>query len=145
MRMKSSHRRPRGGGFTLMETMLALLIFSLAAVALAEAIQSAGRTSDLIRRDIQIHDRMTALTTETMRLIALTEQGARPMVPDAVVAEGVSYKVVTRKIENLVNKDKVIMDNLYEIVTTAEWTEGSTPMTAEDIAWVYPPLIPPLR
>ncbi len=137
--------REQASGFTLMETMLALLIFSIAAVALAEAIQQAGRTSDLIRRDMQIHDRMTALSAETMRLIALTQQGARPMIPDAVEAEGVSYKVVTRKIEDLVNKDKQLLDNIYEIITTAEWMEGGSLQTAEDVAWVFPPLMPRLQ
>lgn len=47
-------RSSRRSGFTLLETVIALAIFSLAVVALAEAIQRSGETSNIIRQDIRI-------------------------------------------------------------------------------------------
>ncbi|MBL9130158.1 MAG: prepilin-type N-terminal cleavage/methylation domain-containing protein [Verrucomicrobiaceae bacterium] len=141
-RLRLSHRRH---GFTLLETLIALSIFSLAVVSLAEAIQSAGNASNLVRQDIQIHDRMTAMTSETMRLVALHVAGARPQLPDAVEEAGVTYKVAVQEIKNLKNKDNQPVEGLWEIVTTAEWMEGSMKQQLEDRAWVYPPLLPPLR
>ena len=57
----------RPSGFTLLETLIALSIFSLAVVALAEAIQQSAQASNVIRQDVQIHDRMTAMTAQNQR------------------------------------------------------------------------------
>jgi type II secretory pathway component PulJ len=132
-------------GFSLMETVIALTIFSLAAVALAEAIQQSGQSSNLIRQDIQIQDRMAALTAETMRLVALTEQGARPAVPDAIEVDGVSYQVRTEPLKDVFNKDKVPVEGIYVITTTAEWMEGGEAQQLVDTAWIDPRMLPPLR
>ena len=124
MRLHLRHL-PRRRGFTLLETVIALAIFSLAVVALAEAIQRSGETSNIIRQDIRIHDRMAALTAETTRLIALTASGARPQQPEPVQEEGVLYQVRVRELRNLVNKDKVPVDGLWKVMTTADWKEGA--------------------
>lgn len=136
---------PRRHGFTLMETLIALSIFALAVVGLADAIQQAGRSSDVVRQDVQVHDTMAAMTSEAMRLVALTAQGARPQTPQPVEVAGVTYKVSAQPIKNLQNKDKLPVEGLWEIITTAEWMEGSVKQQMEDVAWVFPPLLPPLR
>ncbi|MBE7497490.1 MAG: prepilin-type N-terminal cleavage/methylation domain-containing protein [Verrucomicrobiaceae bacterium] len=138
-------RHPARQGFTLMETLIALSIFALAVVSLAEAIQSAGRASTIVRQEVRIHDRMAAITAETTRLVALQAAGARPTLPPAVEEEGVTYKVAVQEIKNLKNKDQVPVEGLWEVITTAEWMEGTMKQQMEDRAWVYPPLLPPLQ
>jgi prepilin-type N-terminal cleavage/methylation domain-containing protein len=135
----------RRAGFTLMETVIALAIFSLAVVALAEAIQQSGKTSNIIREDIRIHDRMAALTAETTRLIALTVAGARPQQPAPIDEGGVTYQVKVQEIKNLVNKDKVPVEGLWQVITTADWKEGTSDQHLEEETWVYPPLLPRLQ
>jgi type II secretory pathway pseudopilin PulG len=144
MRLIRRHS-PHATGFSLMETVIALTIFSLAAVALAEAIQQSGQSSNIIRQDIQIQDRMAALTAETMRLVALTEQGARPAVPDAIEVDGVSYQVRTEPLKDVFNKDKVPVEGIYVITTNAEWMEGGEAQQLVDTAWIDPRMLPPLR
>lgn len=141
------HLRPtaRRTGFTLLETVIALAIFSLAVVALAEAIQRSGDTSNIIRQDIMIHDRMAALTAETTRLIALTAAGTRPQQPQPVEEGGVTYQVKVQEIKNLVNKDKVPVEGLWQVITTADWKEGTSGQHLEEETWVYPPLLPRLQ
>lgn len=144
--MRTSFRHSaRRAGFTLMETVIALAIFSLAVVALAEAIQQSGKTSNIIRQDIQIQDRMAALTAETTRLIALTAAGARPQQPEPVEDNGVTYKVNVQQIKNLVNKDKQPVEGLWQVITTADWKEGTSDQHLEEESWVYPPLLPRLQ
>lgn len=138
-------RSNRASGFTLLETMIALSIFSLAVVALAEAIQQSAQSSNVIRQDVQIHDRMTAMTTETMRLIALHVAGQRPEAPQPVEDAGVKYSVTAHEIKNLKNKDNVPVEGLWEVITVAEWMDGNVKQEMQDVAWVYPPLLPPLR
>ena len=140
----SACSKPRHG-FTLLETLIALSIFSLAVVALAEAIQQSAQASNVIRQDVQIHDRMTAMTTETMRLIALQVAGQRPEAPQPVEDAGVKYSVTAHEIKNLKNKDNVPVEGLWEVTTVAEWMDGNVKQEMQDVAWVYPPLLPPLR
>ena len=137
--------KPRRSGFTLLETVIALAIFSLAVVALAEAIQRSGETSNIIRQDIRIHDRMAALTAETTRLIALTAVGARPQQPDPVQEDGVMYQVRVQEIKNLLNMDKAPVEGLWQVITTADWKEGTSDQHLEEETWVYPPLLPRLQ
>lgn len=135
----------RPSGFTLLETLIALSIFSLAMVALAEAIQQSAQASNVIRQDVQIHDRMTAMTTEAMRLIALQVAGQRPESPDPIEDAGVKYSVTAHEIKDLKNKDNVPVEGLWEVITVAEWMDGNEKQSMQDVAWVYPPLLPPLR
>lgn len=144
MRTNLCHRTRRAG-FTLLETVIALAIFSLAVVALAEAIQRSGDTSNIIREDIRIRDRMAALTAETTRLIALTAAGARPQQLEPVQEGGVIYQVKAQQIKNLVNKDKVPVEGLWQVITTADWKEGTSDQHLEEETWVYPPLLPRLQ
>ncbi len=137
--------QPRRSAFTLMETLIALSIFSLAVVALAEAIQQSGKAANLIKQEVQIHGRLTSITAETMRLVALAAAGARPQNPPVIEEYGVTYKVATTQIKNLMNKDKQPVEGLWEIRATAEWMEGSVKQQMEDVAWVYPPMLPPLQ
>jgi type II secretory pathway component PulJ len=135
----------RTAAFTLMETIIAMMIFSLAVVALAEAIQQAGKTSAIIRQDIQVHDRMAAMTAEASRLILLVAAGQRPQTPEAVEENGVTYKVAAEQIKGMKNKDGLLVEGIWEVTTTAEWLEGSEPQQLIDKAWVYPPLLPTLQ
>ena len=114
-------------------------------MALAEAIQRSGETSNIIRQDIRIHDRMAALTAETTRLIALTAVGARPQQPDPVQEDGVMYQVRVQEIKNLMNKDKAPVEGLWQVITMADWKEGTADQHLEEETWVYPPLLPRLQ
>ena len=135
----------RQAGFTLLETVIALAIFSLAVVALAEAIQRSAETSNIIRHEITIHDRMAALTAESTRLIALTAAGARPRQMEPVEESGVTYRVAMQEVQNLFNKDKMPVEGLWRVVTTADWKEGASDQHLEEETWVHPPLLPRLQ
>jgi hypothetical protein len=62
-----------------------------------------------------------------------------------VQEEGVLYQVRVRELRNLVNKDKVPVDGLWKVMTTADWKEGAADQHLEEETWVYPPLLPRLQ
>lgn len=132
-------------GFTLLETVIALAIFSLAVVALAEAVQRSAETSNIIRHEITIHDRMAALTAESTRLIALTAAGMRPRQQEPLEESGVTYQVTMQEVQNLLNKDKMPVEGFWKVVTTAKWKEGTSDQQLEEETWVYPPLLPKMQ
>lgn len=145
MRLHFDHTPQSPRGFSLLEMVMALAIFSLAIVALAEAIQRTCETSNIIRQDIRIHDHLAALTSETTRLIGMAASGVRPQQPDPVMEEGVLYRVRVQELKNLLNKDQVPVEGLWQVITSADWKEGASEQHLEQETWVYPPMLPRLQ
>lgn len=126
-------RRQRSA-FTLLETLLALAIFSMAVVSLVEAINQLGMTTVHQRRESQVQERMRSLLTERTRLPLQQEQD------ETKVQEGdTTYTVRHHKLQ-LQNKDGVPVEGLFEVSVTAQWMEGREPQQASVDTWLYPPL-----
>lgn len=119
-------------GFTLLETLLALMIFSIAVVALVEALHQLGDTTLHRRREAQVRERMRSLLIEHTRL---------PDRPEKVQTQETEIMyTVTRKRLDLRNREGQPLNELYEIRVVAEWQEGAVKQQATADTWVYPPL-----
>jgi hypothetical protein len=66
-------------------------------------------------------------------------------VPDAIEVDGVSYQVRTEPLKDVFTKDKVPVEGIFVITTTAEWMEGGEAQQLVDTAWIDPRMLPPLR
>ncbi len=119
-------------GFTLLETLLALMVFSLAVVALVEAVNQLGNTTLHRRREASVQERMRSLLLEHTRLPNMPEE--------AKVQEGDVTYTARRVPMELCNKDGLPRPDLFEIRVTAEWHEGRVLQTATAETWLYPPL-----
>lgn len=117
-------------GFTLLETLLALMVFSMAVVALVEAVHQLGEHTLLRRHEAAVQERMRSLLVEHTRML---EQGVELQEGD------VTYTVTHTPLE-LKNRDGQPVDGLFEVRVTAAWKEGKTPQQASAETWVYPPL-----
>lgn len=119
--------------FTLLETLLALMIFSTAVVALVQAVNQLGLTTLHQRQESLVQERMRSLLTERTRLPLPSEEQMK-------VQEGlITYTVQHQKLE-LQNKDGQPVQELYEVRVTAEWMEGRERLRSTAETWVYPPL-----
>lgn len=117
-------------GFTLLETLLALMVFSMAVVALVEAVHQLGEHTLLRRHEAAVQERMRSLLLEHTRML---EQ-------DVKLQEGdVTYTVTHTSLE-LKNRDGQPVPGVFEVRVTAAWMEGKTPQQASTETWVYPPL-----
>jgi prepilin-type N-terminal cleavage/methylation domain-containing protein len=126
--------KPRG--FTLLETLLALMVFSIAVVALVEAVNQLGNTTLHRRREASVQERMRSLLIEHTRLPDLPSEAQ-------VQEDDVTYTVRRVPLE-LRNQDGLPLTDLFEISVTAAWLEGSVPQHATAETWFYPPLFRPL-
>lgn len=122
--------KPRA--FTLLETLLALMIFSLAVVALVEAVNQLGKDTLHQRREADVQERMRSLLVEHTR---------HPEPPEVakIQEEDVTYTIRRVKLE-LKNRDGMPLNDLFEVRVTAEWLEGRELQTLSAETWVYPPL-----
>ena len=123
--------KPRA--FTLLETLLALMVFSLAVVALVEAVNQLGASTLHQRRETEVQEHMWSLLLEHTRM---------PQPPEELeTREGdVTYVVERIPLEDLRNQDGLPLQGLFEIRVTAIWMEGGLEQSAEASTWVYPPL-----
>lgn len=118
--------------FTLLETLLALMIFSLAVVALVEAVHQLGATTLHRRRESAVQERMRSLLIEHTRL-------PKPPAEFQVRENDVIY-TVRRMPLALHNQAGLPLNDLFEVRVTADWREGRILQQATAETWVYPPL-----
>ena len=118
--------------FTLLETLLALMIFSIAVVALVEAVNQLGRDTLHRRREAAVQERIRSLLVERTRLPA-------PPAEAKIQEDDVTHTIRRVKLE-LKNRDGLPLNDLFEVQVTAEWLEGREPQTVSAETWVYPPL-----
>lgn len=119
-------------GFTLLETLLALMVFSTAVVALVEAVHQLGEHTLLRRHEAAVQERMRSLLVEHTR---------RPdEIEEVKLQEGDVTYIVTHSPLELKNRDGQPVEGLFEVRVTAAWKEGRTQQQASAETWVYPPL-----
>ncbi len=119
-------------GFTLLETLLAMMVFSMAVVALVEAVHQLGEHTMLRRHEAAVQERMRSLLVEHTRM------------PDAIEEvklqeRDVSYTVTHTPLE-LKDREGNPVPGMFEVRVTAAWQEGRTQQQASAETWVYPPL-----
>ena len=119
-------------GFTLLETLLALMVFSVAVVALVEAVHQLGEHTLLRRHEAAVQERMRSLLVEHTRL---EDAPAEVQLQESEV----TYTVTHTPLE-LKDRDGKPLPGLFEVRVTAAWHEGRTPQQASAETWVYPPL-----
>jgi type II secretory pathway pseudopilin PulG len=138
--------RPRShrlrGAFTLLETLLAVLVFSMAVVALVEAINQLGNTTLLRRQEAILQDRMRSLLVEHTRLLWLKPVPTSPVSEEVLQEGGISYTLNLQPLE-LHNFDGQLLPEMLEASIVAVWTEGGRRREASTSTWVYLPLFRP--
>ncbi len=118
--------------FTLLETLLALMVFSLAVVALVEAVHQLGEHTLLRRHETAVQERMRSLLVEHTRL------------PDSPVEMQLKEGDVTYTVRHtpldLRSKNGAPLPQMFEVKVTADWRDGRVAQQVTAETWVYPPL-----
>jgi len=129
--------------FTLLETLLALLVFSTAVVALVEAVHQLGQTTLIRRHEAILQDRMRSLLVEHSRLLWMKPNLASGSSEKILEEDGVAYTLQIAPLE-LESRDGQRLNEMFELTILANWVEGRLPKTASASTWVYLPLYRPV-
>lgn len=133
-------RVPSRQGFTLVEVLLAVLIFSLAVVALVEAVNDTARTALVGRQERQVQARMDTLLLEATREPNFLTKVGQGQNQESKVTEGnVTYTTQIQRLD-LDNEDGQALPDLFEVSVTARWKEGRDEQDVKAATWVFPPL-----
>jgi prepilin-type N-terminal cleavage/methylation domain-containing protein len=130
-------------GFTLLETMLAVFIFGMAAVALVEAVNSSGRTSLEARQKRNIQARLDNLLLETTRDPMWMENNRSPVKTEREISEGGMSFTILREPLDLKNEEGIPVQGIFLVRVSTHWMEAGREQTATAETWVYPPLFRP--
>jgi hypothetical protein len=110
MRRSSLHHQ----GFTLLELLMSMALFTVAAVSLAEALNMISLTVSESIDDAEVREQLRATMLEVSRDAALTAE-TRETNPDK---RGLYFRIEVERLD-LKNEDGQTLDNLFEVKVTA--------------------------
>jgi prepilin-type N-terminal cleavage/methylation domain-containing protein len=110
MRRNSLHHQ----GFTLLELLMSMALFTVAAVSLAEALNMISLTVSESIDDTEVREQLRATMLEVSRDAALTAE-TRETNPDK---RGLYFRIEVERLD-LKNEDGQTLDNLFEVKVTA--------------------------
>lgn len=133
--------------FTLLEVILALLLFSISAVSLLVAITKMGELSNAGRMELQVMHNLKSLLAEASKASQL-EEGEELLgtVGDPSRDTVISFTRVVEELTEMQNMDGEPLQNMWRVAIIARW-EDSSGEIFEEVAetFRYLPLYQPSR
>ena len=130
-----------GSGMTLFEVILALALFTTAAVALVTALKTIGLATIEARNLRAVEQTLEGLIDEHSKAPQIVEL-EKDIKPGA---DGVAYKVRVEQVNNLKNQDGVQLNGLFRIMVSAKWREDGQPMQLEAETMRYAGMFMPVQ
>ena len=124
----AGQRRP--AGYLLLEVIIALTVFSLVAVGLAQALNSSIGSANFLRREAEIRRGLSSVIAEA-RAMPKREQMTFEKADEVL---GVKYRTSLEELE-FVNVDRERVGGLYLLKASAKYTVDGKEV--EDGAEVY--------
>ncbi|MCS7063776.1 MAG: signal peptidase II [Methylacidiphilales bacterium] len=120
-------------GFSLFEVMLAVTIFALVVMALAQALKSSIESTTLIQREFIVRQLLqNALAAARVEPLRTGSFPIKTDDPDYTLEKRVEQL-------NWQNQDQQPLQGLYQITITASWKEGNDSQQAQASLILYQP------
>lgn len=138
MKVRPSISRP-ARGYLLLEVVLAMGIFALAATGFTIALQKAADASDMAAREMQV-TRMLQSSLDAAISIPVLEEGET-----SEKLEERQMEIVTKyeKMEEMENQDGQLLQDMWRITVTAYFLQGNTELERTAVTWRYGRLYQP--
>ncbi len=138
MNTATLHRRS-ANGYLLLEVVLAMGIFALAATGFSIALQKSADASDMAAREMQVTRILQSSLDEAISIPNLEEGEFSQKLEER------SMEIVTRyeKMEEIENKDGQLLQEMWRITVTAYFMQGNTQLNRSAVTWRYGRLYQP--
>jgi hypothetical protein len=135
--MTHAASRPRRG-FLLLEMVLALGVFSMAAVGFVVALHRMSVLATSAQREMQVTRILDSALDETLSLPVLEEGETEVEIEDPNDSSS-SIKIVTtvELLEEMENEDGQLLQEMYHIIVRARWMENREAREREVDTWRY--------
>jgi prepilin-type N-terminal cleavage/methylation domain-containing protein len=140
-RTRASALRLSKSGMTLLEVLMALAVFAIAATALVTAINGIGQAVLEARTFRNVDLGVESLMDEYSKS-PLLEETKKDIKAGA---DGVSYQVRVSQVQDMRNKDNRPMQGFFKIEVTARWSEDQQPMEVKAETLRYAGLFQPIN
>ena len=141
--MRRSPKHSKRAGFLLMEVILALGIFGIAATAFAIAL---GRTADaaaMAQRRMQIGRILESALTEALSMPALEEGTTSMTLDEEIGGAQVEVDTLIEPLLEMENQDGQLLQQMFRIQVSAHWYDGGAWMEETAETWRYARLYQP--
>jgi type II secretory pathway pseudopilin PulG len=115
--MKHPVQHPRRNGFLLLEMVLALAVFGMAATGFVVALHRMSATASLAQSELRLTRILDSAMDETISLPVLEEGKTSTEVGET----GIELNTNIELIEDLQNEDGEILQEMYRIQIQARW------------------------
>lgn len=141
--MKNIPTRRKRAGFLLMEVILALGIFGIAATAFAIAL---GRTADaasMAQRRMQIGRILESSLTEALSLPTMEEGTTSVTLDEEIAGAQVEVDTLIEPMLEMENQDGQLLQQMFRIQVSAHWYDGGEWKEETAETWRYARLYQP--
>ena len=120
-------------GYLLLEVVLAMGIFALAATGFTIALQKAADASDMAAREVQVTRILQSSLDEALSLAVLEEGDFTQKLEERNMDIVTSY----RPIEGLENQDGQVLQDMWSVTVTAYFLQGNVEISRSARTWRY--------
>ena len=137
---RNKQRKHTRKGYLLLEVVLAMAIFSLAATGFTLALQKAADASDMAAREMQI-TRILASALDEALAVPVLEEGEEEILDleERQVQIGTLYE----RMEEMENQDGQLLQDMWRITVTAYFQQDGVEITRSAVTWRYGRLYQP--
>ena len=132
-------RNRRRRGFLLLEMVLALTIFAMAATGFVVALQRMSMAASVARDELQVTRILESALNETLSLPVLQEGEMSDVAGDG----SIDIVVRVEPLEDLQNEEGETLNEMYRIGITARWYENGEWQERAIETWRYARLYQP--
>lgn len=126
-------------GFLLLEMVLALAVFGIAATGFAVALHRMATLAALAQSELRITRILDSALDETLSLPTLVEGVTHTKVAET----SIELDTKTELLDKLENQDGQLLQGMYRIEVTARWFENTTSQERTVETWRYANLYMP--
>ncbi len=121
------------GGFLLLEMVLALAVFGIAATGFAVALHRMAALAALAQSELRITRILDSALDETLSLPTLVEGVAHVKVAET----GIELDTKIERLDKLENQDGQLLQGMFRLEVTARWFENATWQERAVETWRY--------